>query len=111
MTGYEFEHFLKTLFGKMGYRVEHTKLSGDQGADLIISKLGEKIVVQAKRQSAKINNKAIQQAVAAVKHYGADRGMVVTNSQFTRSAVELANSNNIELLNRSELQKLIGKYF
>jgi HJR/Mrr/RecB family endonuclease/predicted aspartyl protease len=110
ITGHEFERFLKTLFAKMGYAVEHTKLSRDQGADLVISKFGEKVVIQAKRQCSKVNNKAIQQAVAAIKHYGADRGMVVTTSEFTRSAVELANSNSIDLVDRSALEKLIRKY-
>ena len=42
MDGYEFETFLKNLFEIMGYKVEHTKLSGDQGADLIIERFGEK---------------------------------------------------------------------
>ena len=111
ITGYEFEHFLKTLFEKMGYKVELTKLSGDQGADLIISKFGEKVVVQAKRYSKKVNNKAIQEIVAAIKHYGAERGIVITNSEFTRSAIELANSNNIELTDRFKLEKLIRRHF
>jgi len=111
ITVYKFERFLKTLFEKMGYKVEHTKLSGDQGADLIITKFGEKIVVQAKRYSNKVNNKAIQEIVAAIKHYNAERGIVITNSEFTRSAIELANSNDIELMDRSKLEKLIHTYF
>jgi len=78
---------------------------------LIISKFGEKVVVQAKRYSKKVNNKAIQEIVAAIKHYGAERGIVITNSEFTRSAIELANSNNIELTDRFKLEKLIRRHF
>lgn len=111
ITGYEFEHFLKELFEKMGYAVENTKLSGDQGADLIVSKFGEKIAIQAKRFSDKVNNKAIQEVVASIKHYQADRGMVVTNSDFTNSAIQLAESNNIELIDRDRLEKFIERYF
>ena len=59
MSGYQFESFLKTLFEKMGYSVEQTKLSGDQGADLIVNKLGDTLVIQAKRSNGKIGNKAI----------------------------------------------------
>ncbi len=110
MPGHEFENFLKTLFEKQGYKVELTKLSNDQGADLIVSKFGEKIVVQAKRYSAKVSNTAIQEAVAAIKHYGVDRGIVITNSRFTRSAIELAKSNNIELIDRDKLEKLIREF-
>lgn len=111
MTGYEFENFLTTLFQKMGYIVEHTKLSGDQGADLIISKFGEKVAIQAKRYTQKVTNKAIQEIAAAIKHYGADKGLVITNSEFTRSAKELADSNNIELIDNEKLEILIRKYF
>lgn len=94
----------------MGYRVEHTKLSHDQGADLVVSKFGEKIVVQAKQYSNKVNNKAVQEIVAAIKHYGADRGMVITTDEFTRSAIELANSNNVDLINREKLEKMVKKF-
>lgn len=110
MTGYEFEEFLKTLFEKMGHQVEHTKLAGDQGADLVISKFGERTVVQAKRYSNKVPNKAIQEVVAAIAHYKADKGMVVTTSGFTRSAIELARSNNVELIDRNKLGRFINKF-
>lgn len=107
LTGHEFEFFLRNLFEKMGYTVGNTKLSGDQGADLIVSKAGEKIVVQAKKHTNKVTNKAIQEVVAAIKHYNADKGMVVTNNFFTRSAVELAKSNNVELIDRDKLNDLL----
>lgn len=111
VTGHEFERFLKKLFANMGYQVTHTKLSGDQGADLVVSKHGEKTVVQAKRYTEKVNNKAVQEVVASIKHFEADRGMVVTNSYFTKSAIQLANSNQIELINRDELKNLISEYY
>ena len=49
MTGEEFEDYLKTHFECMGYKVETTPRSGDYGADLIVSKLGQRIVIQAKK--------------------------------------------------------------
>ncbi|MDI6809164.1 MAG: restriction endonuclease [Candidatus Eisenbacteria bacterium] len=109
-SGVEFERFLKTLFEGMGYSVRQTKSTGDQGADLIVTRQGERTVVQAKRHQNKVTNKAIQEAVAAIKHYRADRGMVVTTSEFTRSAVELANSNAIELIDRRKLEELVRKF-
>ena len=44
-NGYDFEEYLKTIFDKHGYYVEVTKRSGDQGADLVLNKNNEKIVV------------------------------------------------------------------
>lgn len=110
MSGYEFESFLTRLFKKMGYIVEQTKLSGDQGADLLARKHGEKIAVQAKRAGSKIGNSAIQEIVASLKHYEAQKGIVVTNSGFTKSAKELAKSNRIELMDRKALDGLLKKY-
>lgn len=110
-NGYEFEDFLKQLFSKMGYRVEQTKLSGDQGADLVVIRFNEKTVIQAKRFSGKVGNFAVQEIMAAISLYQAQKGMVVTNNYFTPAAVELANANNIELVDRTALEHLINKHW
>ena len=111
ISGYEFEYFLKNLFSKMGCQVEQTRLSGDQGADLVVVKFGEKTVIQAKRSNNKIGNKAVQEIMAAISLYKARKGMVITNNYFTPAAVELANANNIELIGRDALEELINKHW
>lgn len=110
-TGYEFENFLTKLFSKMGYQVEQTRLSGDQGADLIVVKFGKETVIQAKRCAGKVGNRAIQEVTAAIGFYKARSGMVVTNSYFTPAAFELAEANNIELIDRDSLEELIRKFW
>lgn len=107
LSGYEFEVFLSQLYSGMGYTVESTNLSHDQGADLVITKFGEKTVVQAKRYSNSVGNKAIQEIVAAKAYYAAELGIVVTTSTFTSSAIELAQANNIQLIDRIKLAKMI----
>lgn len=107
--GKTFENYLYAVFTSQGYKVLETKVTRDQGADLIIIKDGVKTVVQAKRHSSKISNKAVQEAVAAIKHYSCDNAMVVTNSYFTKPAIELAKSNEVELWNRNVLiEKLVS---
>ncbi len=110
MNGFEFEGFVSKLFSNMGYKTINTKLSGDQGADVILERNNKKTVVQAKCYAGNVTNKAVQEVVASIKHYKADAGMVVTNSEFTKSAIELANSNDIRLIGRSKLLELINKY-
>ena len=95
----------------MGYQVEQTRLSGDQGADLVIVKFGEKTVIQAKRFGGKVGNKAVQEIMAAISLYEAQKGMVITNNYFTPAAVKLANANNIELVDRDALEELINKHW
>ena len=109
--GLKFESFLKELFGKMGYVVEITKSSGDQGADLIVQKFNEKIAVQAKRYNNKVSNSAIQEVVASMKYYGASKGMVITTNDFTFSAKELADANRVELINGDRLREIINQYY
>jgi hypothetical protein len=110
MNGYDFEHFVKKLFENMGYSVEHTPLSGDQGADLIVTKFGEKTSIQVKRYSGNVSNSSVQEVVASKNYYNSDKCMVVTNSYFTNSAVELARANSVELINRDKLFQLIDRY-
>ena len=105
-TGYDFEEYLKTIFDKHGYYVEVTKRSCDQGADLVLNKNNEKTVVQAKFYSSPVGNKAVQEVVSAIAFYNANKGMVVTNNRYTQSAIELANANNIKLIDGAELQKM-----
>jgi restriction system protein len=109
-SGIEFERFLKTLFERMGYGVASTKITGDQGADLIVTKDGERIVVQAKRSAAKVGNRAVQQAVAAIKYYRADRALVVATNEFTPAAVKLATANSVELVDRNRLARWIREF-
>lgn len=111
MTGHDFEQYLYYLYKRKGYKVRKTKAVGDFGADLILfnPKEREKIVVQAKRYKRNVGIKAVQEVIGSIKHYDADYGWVVTNSRFTQSAIELAKSNNIRMVNRDNLIRIIEK--
>lgn len=104
MSGEEFERYLKCHFEKLGYKVELTPKSHDYGADLIMSKGGERIVIQAKRYKESVGIKAVQEIIGALQYYKADKGYVVTNSKsFTKSAIELANNTSIVLWARKDI--------
>jgi restriction system protein len=107
MNGKEFEQYLAVLFDKLGYQVKRTSYRGDYGADLVIQKLDEKIVVQAKRYNKKVGIKAVQEAVASKDYYRCRKAMVVTNSQYTQQAINLAQANNVELWDRKKLVKMM----
>jgi hypothetical protein len=92
MNGIQFEKMLCQLFVTMGYRVQMTPASGDQGADLILTGRHEvRTAVQAKRRVAAVSNKAIQEVLGAMTYYECDIGLVVTNSGFTPGAMQLAS--------------------
>ncbi len=107
MDGKEFEEFLAKLFNKMGYKTEVTKHSGDQGIDVIAEKNGTKLGIQAKCYSGAVGNSAIQEAVAGKNYYKLDKVLVITNSNFTNSAIELAKYNSVVLWDRNILKEKI----
>lgn len=109
MPGLEFEKFVLAHFERQGYKGEVTRSTHDYGADLILKKDDTKIVVQAKRWKDKVGITAIQEVVGAIGHYGASKGLVITNNYFTPNAKALAKSNNIELWDRDKLIEIMSK--
>lgn len=105
MTGRQFERFIANFFGEQGYITTLTPQSGDYGIDVIIENNIVKIGIQVKRYSEKVTNTAIQEAVTGLKHYGLDKAMVITNSYFQPSAIELAKDNGVILWDRDKLIK------
>jgi HJR/Mrr/RecB family endonuclease len=111
MGGADFEQFVSKIFTKMGYATQVTKHSGDFGVDVIAEKDGIKIGIQAKCYTGSVSNSAVQEIVAGVRHYDCHKGLVVTNSIFTKAATELAKSNNVQLWDRKVLEEKLSELF
>jgi restriction system protein len=109
MTGVQFEYFLKLIYSQKGYKVQTTKVTGDYGADLVMTAGDKRIVVQAKRYSKRVGIKAIQEVVSSIAFYKATEGWAVTNNEFTDAAVQLAKANGIKLIERNELINMISQ--
>jgi uncharacterized membrane protein YeaQ/YmgE (transglycosylase-associated protein family) len=111
LSGAEFEGLLYRLFEKMGYVTQHVGHPGDQGGDLVIQKGDERIVVQAKAyRDWTVSNAAIQEAVAAKNYYNCNKAMVVTTSEFTQPALELAKANDVDVVSKEKLQNWLAQY-
>jgi hypothetical protein len=107
MRGVEFEDFLQRVFELLGFRVQSTKTSGDQGADLVVSGKGMNIAVQAKGYAESVGNHAVMEVVAGMAFYQCSSCAVITNSQFTRNAIDLARANRCRLIDGSQIRDLI----
>jgi len=111
LSGADFEKLLYRLYEKLGYSIQLTGKVGDQGGDLVATKDQERILIQAKcYRNFSVGNDAIQQAVAAKNYYGCNKAMVVTTSEFTREALDLAKANGVELVSKRILQKMLIDY-
>lgn len=107
LSGSEFENLLVRLFQSMGYVVEHPGSVGDQGGDLVLNKDRERILIQAKCYTNNIGNNAVQEAAAAQKYYVCNKAIVIGTSNFTQQAIDLAKMNNVELVEKKQLQELL----
>lgn len=103
MEGRVFEDFLMSLLKQRGYKVSTTSTTGDYGVDLILYSNEKKIIVQAKRYSSKVGIKAVQEISSAKNFYDADECWVATNNYFTNPAKNLAEANNVTLIDRDDL--------
>lgn len=107
MRSVEFEKYLERVFLELGYGVETTRVTGDQGIDLIVSNRGKRIAIQVKGYLDSVSNSAVQEAFAGMAFYKCQGCAVITNSRFTRSAIELAESVNCKLVMEESLPKLV----
>ena len=107
MRGTDFEHFLSRVFQTLGYQVQLTKASGDQGADLLVMGNGGKIAVQAKGYADSVGNHSVMEVVAGMTFYGCDSCVVITNSYFTPTAMRLAQANRCRLVDGGQIPDLI----
>jgi hypothetical protein len=107
MKGTEFERFLRRVFRHLGYAVELTPKTGDQGIDLILTAPGRRIGVQAKRWANNVGNEAVMAAYAGRAYYHCDSCIVITTSDFTRHAKELARGIGCRLLPGQRIPDLI----
>ncbi|MBZ6485164.1 restriction endonuclease (plasmid) [Priestia aryabhattai] len=107
MSGERFEHFLVDLLQNLGFRAKVTKLSGDQGVDIIAKRKGKIYAIQAKRYAKTVGNKAVQEVVAGKEFYKADVSWVITNSDFSPHAIDLADKTKTILWNGNKLNNMI----
>ena len=110
-SGIDFELFLQNLLRELNYKVKTCGKSGDQGGDLLAKKGDITYIIQAKHYSNALGNTPVQEVIGAIRFYNANRGVVITNSRFTKGAKELAKANRIILIDGDQLENLIEKVF
>lgn len=100
----EFEYFVADWLRGKGYTNVSITEHYDLGVDTIANKDNLTWGVQVKHYSGLVGIDAVRQVVVALKKYKCDRAIVVTNSTFSRPAIELAKSQDCVLIDGSKLQ-------
>jgi hypothetical protein len=103
--GLAFEHWVASNLKKFDWDAKATVGSGDQGLDVLAEKDGVKVGIQCKLYSGNVGNKAVQEVIAARTHFRLDKVCVLTNSNYTKSARELAQSSGVLLLTQHDIPR------
>jgi len=107
MDGLVFEKYVANLLKQQGYSNISLTEQYDYGVDIIANRDGICWGIQVKRYSGLVKADAVRQVVTGLRVYGCDRAMVITNSTYSRVALELARSNGCELIDRSGLMHMM----
>ncbi len=114
-NGWDFEKFVADLLRKSGYEAFATKGSHDFGADVIVRKRQEVIVLQAKYLSTPPTSSVLDEALAAAIVYGAREIGLITNMPITDAIKDYARKieqntfvKRVILIGKSELEKLLN---
>ncbi len=118
MAWEDFEHLIRELFEKEfssnGGEVKVTQASRDGGVDAIAFDpdpiRGGKIVIQAKRYTNTVGVSAVRDLFGTLMNEGANKGILVTTSDYGSDSYEFAKGKPITLLNGANLLYLLEKH-
>ena len=102
----QFEKALANLYRNLGYSVQETKGSGDEGIDLILRKNNKETIVQCKGHEKPIGVGAIRDLCGAMTHARVERAVLACPAGFTDGVRKFADGKPIELLTAKELVEM-----
>ena len=114
----DFENLIREVFeqayAETGGEVKITQASRDGGIDAVVFDpdplRGGKIVIQAKRYTNVVGIAAVRELFGTLSDEGANKGILVTTSDFGSDAYKFVADKPIELFNGNNLLFLLEKY-
>jgi restriction system protein len=118
MDWQDFEFLIRELFEKEfaanGGEVKVTQASRDRGVDAVVFDpdplRGGKFIIQAKRYTNTVDVSAVRDLFGTVISEGANKGILVTTSNYGRDAHEFAKDKPLTLLNGANLLHLLARH-
>ena len=106
LDGLEFEQELGEVFMRLGYVVEPTPRTGDQGIDLILRKDNKTTVVQCKSHQSPVGPAVARELFGSMRAAKADGAILACTGGFTRGVKQFAEGKPINLISATELAKM-----
>lgn len=110
LEGEKFEEFCAVLLKRHGLqRITLTLASGDTGIDIIATKKGQTFGFTCKRYTGFVGNKAVLEVWAGQLYYTLDTAADYSHSEFSDSAIALADDLGVMLIDRQKLKRLMRR--
>lgn len=108
LTPHDFEELISHILKDLGYNVRRIKQGDDIGIDILANNERESLAVQVKKyEHRKINLAMIYHTYGAAAYYECSRAVIVTLSDLTPRATEVARKLKVEIWNQEELLKKV----
>ena len=92
-----FELEVAKRFKQFGYNAVNTKLSGDEGVDVLITNNDRKFIVQCKAMKNKVGPSFVRDFIGTVGIQKASGGVMISLSGFSDKSLETSNYQNLFL--------------
>ena len=106
LDGLEFEQELGEVFKRLGYTVQSTPRTGDQGIDIILRKDGKTTIVQCKSHQSPVGPAVARELYGSMRATKADGAILACTGGFTRGVKQFAQGKPINLISAAELAKM-----
>ncbi len=106
LSGVEFERELASLFIRVGYQVEMTPPSRDDGVDLVLRKDGQVGIVQCKRYSQPVGPAAARELFGSMNAYPADYAILACTGGFTQGVRQFVCGKQMHLMSVHDIVQL-----
>ena len=106
LSGVEFEQELGEVFKQLGYVVQSTPSTGDQGIDLILKKDGKTTIVQCKGYQSPVGPSVARELFGSLVASKADDAILACTGGFTQGVKQFVRGKRINLLSAAELAKM-----
>ena len=106
LSDVEFERELGEVFKRLGYRVQFTPSTGDDGIDLILKKDSKTTIVQCKGHQSPVGPAIAREIYGSLVASGADDAILACTGGFTQGVKKFALGKPINLISAVELAKM-----
>ena len=111
-----FEHEVTKRLRNFGYDAVNTKLSGDEGVDIVINNHDKKFIIQCKAIKNKIGPAYIRDFIGTISIQKALGGIIISLNGFSSGSLEVSDFSNLHLfsvqdfilMDKEQIGKIIG---